>query len=240
MNNMRSIRLRLFFLLILGFFILANGQASIIDAIEIETGIESSDAISAADEVDWFRFNLPADGNVIVSLRHEQFSDSNAVHWNVYLYSGTNLESPLDSMSIKATARSRLFSVGLGAGTYFLKVTPQYNKYDTTWWDDPYFLTVNFEESNYYEKSPNHNPNWATPIDLNREYSANLAFRTDVDYFRLNFPAEGKVNLTFRHQELTTSNSIIGMFTFMSKPILKHHSSQSPLRVVNFLYHQTN
>ncbi|OQY46139.1 MAG: hypothetical protein DRR08_04450 [Candidatus Parabeggiatoa sp. nov. 2] len=208
---MQSIRLRLFSLLSLGFVILANGQAyaTIDDATEIEVGTEYSDAISTADEVDWFRFNLPADGNVVVSLKHEQFSESNAIHWNVYLYSGADTASPLGSTSIRATARDGSFSLGLGAGTYFVKVTPQYNaRYDTTWWDDPYFLAVNFEESHYYEKSPNHNPNWATPIDLNREYSANLAFNTDVDYFTFDFPAEGKVSLTFRHQELTTSNSI--------------------------------
>ncbi|RKZ70604.1 MAG: hypothetical protein DRR19_33310, partial [Candidatus Parabeggiatoa sp. nov. 1] len=160
---MRRVRLGFLSLLSLGFFILANRPVYAIDATDIVVDTEYQDAISAANEVDWFKLNLPADGNVVVSFRHEQFNDSSAVHWNVYLYKGTNIEYSLGSMPIKATAIDGSFSVGVGAGTYFVKVTPQYNRYDTTWWDDPYFLAVNFEESHYYEKSPNHNPNWATP-----------------------------------------------------------------------------
>ena len=177
-------------------------------ATTLELNTEYSANLAIKGDVDFFKFNLPANGNVVVSFKHEEFSDNTHVHWNVYLYSETDIESPLGSMAIKATDKSTSFSTGIGVGTYLIKVTPQYSGRDIQyWWDDQYFLAVNFEESDFYEKSPNRNPNQATRLDLNTEYAANLAIKGDIDFFTFSLPVDGKVNLSFRHSELGDQNT---------------------------------
>ncbi|NJO17768.1 MAG: hypothetical protein HC877_19150 [Thioploca sp.] len=220
-NSMK--RLSIFLIIISLTFPFLNGQvyADSIEATDIKLNTEYNDRLSTEKEVDFFKFNLPADGNVIVTFRHEELSDNANVHWNVYLYSEADIELPLGSMAIKATDRKASFSTGIGAGTYLIKITPQYynNNSDVVqyWWDDQYFLAVNFEESDFYEKSPNHDPNQATMIELNTEYSANLAPKGDVDFFTFSLPVDGKVNLSFRHSELGGSDTYWNIYLYEEK-----------------------
>jgi hypothetical protein len=207
-------RLRFIFLITISLnFLIFNGQvyAESIEATDIELNTEYSDQLSTAKEIDFFKFNLPADGNVVVTFRHEGFSDNNAVHWNIYLYGEIDLENPLGSAAIKATDRTASFSVGIKSGFYFVKVMPSGSHYSSgysNWWDDQYFISVNSEENNYYEKSPNHTPNMATTIDLNTEYSANLAFAYEVDYFKFSLPVDGNVIVSFKHEGFKDSNAV--------------------------------
>lgn len=190
------------------FLISMLGQAHCIEITDIVLNDEYSDALSLKEDVNFYKFNLNSEGNIVVTFRHEGFSDNANIHWNVYLYNESDLEKPLNSIAIKATKRSESFSSGLGPGAYVIKVTPEY-KYGNVqyWWDDPYFLTVNFEQNVFYEKSPNYSPEQATAIELNTEYSANLAPEEDVDFFKFNFPTAGKLNLSFRHSKLGDSNA---------------------------------
>jgi hypothetical protein len=175
-------------------------------ATSVDLNAEYSGNLSSVEDIDYFAFNLLSDGNVILIFRHEEVGDIYD-YWNINLYGESDFNTPLGAMSVQGTEGNVSFSTGIGAGTYFIKIEPSERALGYSWWNDQYYLSVNFEQSNYYEKSPNHKITQATPIDLNTEYSGNLFSKEDIDYFTFSLPIDGDVVMIFRHQEVSESYS---------------------------------
>jgi len=93
---------------------------------------------------------------------------------------------------------------GLPKGKYFIKIKTYNNN---SWVPEQYYLTVNFAESNYFEQSPNNSFENATFLELQKEYSANLAHYEDIDYYYFELLSNGNTSINLRHQSTNITNN---------------------------------
>jgi len=169
----------------------------------INLGQEYTGNLSSSSDTDYYKFQLPNDGNVAVTLRHQDsgISTSTSTYWRGYLYVEGDLSNALHIVYLKGTPNTATIQEGLPAGTYYLKII------DYSYSPAQYHLKVDFEASDYYEKSPNHTPTTATTISLNHEYTGNLSSSSDTDYYKFQLPNDGNVAVTLRHQDSGISTS---------------------------------
>jgi len=134
------------------------------DATVIDLNKIYVDNLSSSSDIDYFKFQLQTPGNIIVTLGHETIMASTSTYWRAYLYTENNFNSSLHYISLEGSSRSTSFQEGLPTGTYYIKIS------DYTYNSDNYYLKVDFEPSDNYEKSPNDSVSDATEINLNNEY----------------------------------------------------------------------
>ncbi len=148
--------------------------------------------LSSSSDEDYYRFQLPQPGNVVVTLRVDNAVDAPTGDWVVVLYGAVGYKD-LRSMTLTGGRDSTFFQEGLPAGSYYLEV----DSYSTQKLNQ-YHFEVAFEPSDFYEKSPNGGFDSANPITLNQEYTGNLSSYSDEDYYRFQLPSGGNVTVTLR------------------------------------------
>ncbi len=65
---------------------------------------------------------------------------------------------------------------------------------------------MDFQQSDYYEKSPNDSFANATVIKLNQKYTGNLASSTDIDWYEFYLPSDGNVTITLSRKDKSATS----------------------------------
>jgi hypothetical protein len=160
---------------------------------------ESAGTSSDKNDSDYYRFELGADGNTVITLKHENIIDSGETHWYADLYPEDDFSNSILRLHLPGNTLSNSVEEALSAGVYYIRVNPYYHS------TDHYSLTVAFTASNYYEKSSNNTVTNATPLKLNHEYFGNSSNDKDIDYYLFELAADGNVLITLTHGDIIDS-----------------------------------
>ncbi len=175
------------------------------EAFEIELNQEESGQLSDFGvDTNYYKFELPSDGNIIISLRIEDSSVSFTSTWQGALYHEDDLNSELRELSFGGAYKTFSTQEGLPKGTYYLKIfCPIYGILVCS--TATYYLEVSFVKSDFYEKTPNEHLITATPIQLNQKYTGTLSSYEDIDYYTFSLPYDSNVTITLDHDNETLS-----------------------------------
>ncbi len=171
------------------------------DALEIEFGQEYSDDLSSflffVDDADFYKFELPDDGRVIILLRTEDEQLLQSFPWKLY---GNNEDGTLGREirdDLFSNYKIAQYQEGLSAGTYYIKIYCGLRE-SIACNTNPYYLTV-YYTNDIGEKEPNNFPIESTEIELEQEYSGILFSHEDVDYYKFQLLYESDVTITLGH-----------------------------------------
>ncbi len=117
--------------------------------------------LSSANDVDYYRFEVLNDGNVTITLRHDDLnlSSSPNSYWKVYLYSQNSTSDSLRSFSLEGNSSPDSVQEGIPAGTYFVKII------DHSYSSAQYYLKVGSDTKMIILDSPK-NPGRIGPEDV--------------------------------------------------------------------------
>ncbi|MBQ7116413.1 MAG: hypothetical protein IJN94_08365 [Clostridia bacterium] len=157
----------------------------------------SSSQRSDGYDHDWYVFELSKDSCVNISFAHDDLTFPKA-GWNIKLIN-ENDEVVCDFTSKLTDTLLKTGKIGLKAGTYYIKVE-NVSTIATT-----YSIMLGSEKAVNNEFELNDTPETATELPQDVETGGSLADRLlslDKDYYKINVPAEGVVDITFSHEEL--------------------------------------
>ena len=146
-------------------------------------------------DMDWFVFELTEDSCIDLSFSHADKAFP-SIGWSVTLYTDnfeiiTQFTSALNEVLVQTGV------IGLRSGKYYIKVESQTNMVDT------YTLLVGADEAINTEFELNDTPETSTQLPEGVTITGSLADRLlglDKDYYEINVPAEGIINLEFTHE----------------------------------------
>ena len=150
---------------------------------------------------DWYMFTLAEDGMITLQFNHTLIRSSNN-YWNIYLYPADGKTSIDGSNStscwyVEGNKNFHSMEIGLPAGTYYVVVD------DSSYWSDvTYSLTVNYMESDYWEKEPNGTYEKASVISVNQEYRGSIFSYDDKDWYEFTMDKDGMITLSVDHEML--------------------------------------
>lgn len=146
---------------------------------------------------DWFVFELSQDSCVNISFVHDDLTFPKA-GWNIRLIN-ENDDVICDFTSKLTDTLIKTGKIGLKAGTYYIQVENVSAVADT------YSIVLGSQSAVNNEFELNDTPETATDLPQNIAISGSLADRLlslDKDFYKINVPAEGVVDITFSHEEL--------------------------------------
>ena len=148
------------------------------------------------DDVDYFRFELPQSGKIEINFSHEK------IEYTDYSKSISIKDSNLDEI-VKYTLYGDKNNIGkrelgLPAGTYYVKI----GKGGSHVRDNKYTLKINFEQTLSWEKEINNTKDTANQLVLGQPIYGTLKNEDDVDYFRVEIPQDGKIEVNFNHEKI--------------------------------------
>ena len=161
-----------------------------VPAVKKGTMIAASDGALTGSVNDWYRFTVPSNGYVSVTLSHESVHGSS---WSVDVVDA-NSNSVADRFySFVSTLTTTGPTFGLGAGTYYVKVSGGPT--------DPYTLTVHFTASSNWETQGHSSVATAFPIGVNTAVNGSLVggHWGNNHYYKFTVPSNGYVSLTLAH-----------------------------------------
>ncbi len=174
-------------------------------------------SLSDEDDVDFYKFEIPDDGKVSITFKHEyakgSFTTDEAILWKSQIYNaeGENLlvSENYDEYAGKNKEEQEGRTIGLPRGTYYLKV--EKGQFDHS--EKEYTLKVNYTKTDDYEIEDNDVQKRAFSIPVNKETYGSLMTASDVDWFAFEIPDDGKVSITFKHEyakgRVTTDEAIL-------------------------------
>ena len=146
---------------------------------------------------DWFSFELTEDSCINISFAHDDLTFPKA-GWNIKLLN-ENEDVVCDFTSKLTDTLIKTGKIGLKAGIYYIKVE-NVSPIATT-----YSLALGAEKAGNNEFELNDTPETATKLPQNKKIGGSLADRLlslDKDYYKINVPAEGVVDIVFSHEVL--------------------------------------
>jgi hypothetical protein len=181
--------------------------------------------LSSAKDVDFFRFDVRKNsenpeydpsGNLTVDLSQKAPPGGNPESgWRIELFAETDLANSLYTVVWPETTISMSFEIGLGIGRYYYKVS-SLNK--EVFSDKEHTIKNSWEESPYFEKSPNEAPKTATPVILNNGYSGNLSTIEDVDFYRFSLDNADTVTITLSQANPNNDSNSGWTFNLLDQP----------------------
>ena len=186
-------------------FAAANYESEVNNTVSkanaIATGREYTGAINQKEDVDFYRFKLTKDGMICVSFRHQLVGGSGQC-WQLSLL-GTDQKTEIYRKTFQAgeDLAEKTAEIGLPAGTYFLKVEPEWS------WNEEligkrYQFQVNYKQSSAWEKEENDSFGTATELKPGVTFSGSCMERPqaqDEDYYRFTLKTAGHYALAFTH-----------------------------------------
>ncbi len=146
---------------------------------------------------DWFTFELKNDSCINISFSHDDLTFPKA-GWNVKLINDKD-QVICDFTSKLTDTLIKTGEIGLRAGTYYVKVESVSTIADT------YSIVVGSKKVNNNEFELNDTPETATNLPQNVIMGGSLADKLlslDKDYYKINVPADGVVDIIFAHEEI--------------------------------------
>ena len=173
-----------------------NGVLAAADAINLGTAVIGQLAVNT--DVDYFKFTVTGAGTLSLVFdvpTSSAFSD----YFRLGLFDASGA-----LLSLFATGQDKTFQVGAPtAGTYYVGIDAS----SATYYDDgPYSITVNYTPGSGagFESEPNGVLAAADAINLGAAVIGQLAVNTDVDWFELNVPSAGELQIAFDAPTSTT------------------------------------
>lgn len=147
--------------------------------------------LNTSDDDDYYLFTLPKPGKVEIKINQNL---NTRYEVSLYTVKQNKLEDYYTNYDIDK-GPEELFSQGLDAGTYYVKV----EQYDRSNNNVPYTLVISYIESNYYEKEFNNDHSSADRISMNKKYYgwADSSYDND-DYYLFEVPASGEVKIDMK------------------------------------------
>ena len=144
-------------------------------------------------DVDYFKFTLPSDGFISVSMRHKWAEND----WELSIIDKDQNTEQLrhrfiGSMDYETSTQN----IGLPAGTYYIKITGGYYTEGVE-----YTLKVNYQESKVWEKEFNNSIGTANTMTLNTKWNGviNDSYY-DPDYYKFTLPNDGYISVSMQHK----------------------------------------
>ncbi len=169
-------------------------------ASTIKVNTDNYGSLMSDSDEDWYRFTLPSAGKASINFKHSALSGGNT-YWEIELYrhdTMTGETALLTDFSSNAGNLSLTSStVGLPAGTYYIKVNHYYYS------NIPYTLTASYTASSVWEREFNDSLQTASTIKVNTAYNGSLMSDSDEDWYRFTLTSSGRASITFKHSALS-------------------------------------
>lgn len=179
----------------------SNNSFDTADTIKLNTDYKAQIAIN--DTVDYYKFVLDKSGRINFKLNSKLYyssyeicdEDFNAIWKKSYYASVTTEILDIDE------------NIDLVAGTYYLVLKGNYYDYDMNYVSKAYEsrntgaldFSVGYQKSNETfgetQKSKNNSFETATVIDVNKDYTAQVALNDEIDYYKFTVQKGNSVNL---------------------------------------------
>ncbi|GEM_PF-5590986 len=140
---------------------------------------------------DYFKFTLPEDGTISVTMNHAYRSYMSYMHFSLSL--DGEAKNIIFSYNFPWSAETSTSNrIGLRAGTYYL----------ISWFgadneDIPYQFTLNYTPDKRFELEPNESLKSATEMPVNVEFHG-MTKMNDNDFYAFSIPNDGVVSFTFK------------------------------------------
>ena len=174
----------------------SNNTAQSANLIDVNDSVTGS--ISASGDVDWYVFEVPADGYVEIEFIHEITSSSHGL-WTLIIYKEDAVTGVCDTETgweITGNSNRITPQIGLYAGKYYVKITKGANYSSSS----KYIFKVNYTETEFTEKESNSNNKRANLIKTNKEYRGSITVSADVDWFAFTLKASSEVTVNLTHE----------------------------------------
>lgn len=178
----------------------AEENDSIETANAISVNSEVSGSISKSSDVDWFVFQIPEDGVISLTFDHD-YVDSSSYYWGTYFFTSENKQLSGWRWAGNTMSAKTAGNIGVAAGTYYLRVTD-----DSYYSAENYRFTVNYTQSDSWEKEFNETIVTANTIPVNTKISGSMMTSSDVDWYKFELPEDGTISLTFEHDYVDSSS----------------------------------
>jgi hypothetical protein len=181
--------------------------------------------LASAKDVNFYSVAVNADkqdiahdtsGNLTLTFSQKAPPGSNPKSgWRFDLYAESDLANILYTMAWPETTLTTKLEIGLGVGKYYYKVSSLDSEAFPT---VEYTIKGTWEESKFYEKSPNNSPDTATPIIPNQEYFGNLSLPEQVDFYRVNLDNPDTVTVTLTQKSPGSDPTTGWAFGLLNQP----------------------
>lgn len=153
--------------------------------------------LSSRSDADYYKFTIPSDGDVEVTLEHESeaLSRYRRTYWVGKLFAEDNLLDSIAEIRLDGSEQLDSLTESLEAGRYFLLVEDFY------YTSIPYHLTVTFSEDGALETLPESVLDDALTLELNQNYRDSLNELGDLNHYQFVTPENGNLSLRLGHEE---------------------------------------
>jgi hypothetical protein len=165
----------------------------------------------SSDDVDYYKFTIPQNGNIIYSM------SENSSHWDLEF---------LDSKGKSLLTYNYIFyktklikkEIGLPRGTYYVKLSTKSVDQSSTEpsrggiYNSPYQFKLDFLASENYEKEENNSSKTATKMEMNTLYHGAATNEMDTDVYQVKLTKKSQVKFILRNLEVAPASQI-GIYT---------------------------
>lgn len=173
----------------------------------ISAGDEMVGALTAREDRDYYKITPGNRGALTISFKHTYGDSDNG--WNVSLVheNNGNYETlTVWSISLWDNENLTLPFAGTKKGdNYYVVIQP---KHDSDYYNTPaeYKIAVTFAASDKVEEENNDAYATANTITLGETYKGVINKDGDKDYYRINAPEDGKIDIAFKHTYADSRN----------------------------------
>lgn len=174
-------------------FSLGADTSGFADARGISVNTTVNGSLPTSSTENYYKFTLPRAGYIYVEFNHG-YVDRDSDFWNFSIYNGS-YEYITDRSSNGKKLTTTYHSVGLAAGTYYIKINPGYY-----WSDISYNFVVHFVASNSWEKEKNDSFESANVFGTNIAVCGSIQESNDLDFYKFEVPQDGMAYIEFNHE----------------------------------------
>ncbi len=180
-----------------------NATAQAANEIQLNSSVRGTSYTTG--DWDWYKITVEEEGIISLSFEHEILSDT-STKWmlEIYEFDAVTLYGDSSSWSIKGHLNFNSPQIGIGQGTYYIKVIGGRPYY---WGSSEvdYVLTVNYYSGGNWEIEANNSAAVANELS-NDSIKGTIMSEDDEDWYKINVNNGHNVEIRFVHEVLNTSS----------------------------------
>lgn len=180
-------------------------------------------AITAREDVDWYKFELKQSGYMTIDFKHD-ILDSKNEFWRFEIYQSdavTYYDGNRVYVGVVGNENKTTPQMGMKPGTYYIKVYR--NDYSNT----TYNMKINFKVASNWEKEINNSSETADLLWVNNTIYGSIYSENDVDWYKFEVEEEGYLTIDFKHTSINSTNEFWKMWVFHSDAVTYYGGSDS-------------